>query len=144
MRIKEVPFNSKEYYKLCKLREEELRIPLGLRLSKEDVSNENEHHHFGSFEEEEALACLILVPIQNNRLKMRQVCTLSSHQGKGIGAKMLEFAENWAKKNNYNFMQCNARENAAPFYLKFGYEIKGDLFEEIGIPHYLMEKKISY
>ena len=132
MRIKEVPFNSKEYYKLCKLREEELRIPLGLRLSKEDVFNENEHHHFGSFEEEEALACLILVPLQNNRLKMRQV-----------GAKMLAFAENWAKKNNYNFLQCNARENAAPFYLKFGYEIKGDLFEEIGIPHYLMEKKIS-
>lgn len=143
MIIKEVPFNSKEYRDLCKLREKELRIPLGLRLTNEDVLNENEHHHFGAFEEEGAVACLILVPIQNNRLKMRQVCTLSIHQGKGIGAKMLAFAENWAKANNYNFMQCNARENAAPFYLKFGYEIKGDLFEEIGIPHYLMGKKIS-
>ncbi len=143
MRIKEVPFNSKEYEDLCNLREEELRIPLGLRLTKKDVLNENEHHHFGAFEEEEAVACLILVPIPNNRLKMRQVCTLSNHQGKGIGAKMLAFAENWAKANNYNFIQCNARENAAPFYLKFGYEIKGDLFEEIGIPHYQMGKKIS-
>jgi predicted GNAT family N-acyltransferase len=40
-------------------------------------------------------------------------------------------------------MVLHARETAVPFYLKLGYEVVGGQFEEVGIPHFKMEKKLS-
>ena len=39
-------------------------------------------------------------------------------------------------------MSLHARENVHKFYFKLGYRIEGDLFEEVGIPHYKMVKDI--
>jgi predicted GNAT family N-acyltransferase len=37
----------------------------------------------------------------------------------------------------------NARKVALPFYLKSGYVIQGDEFEEVGIPHFKMSKIVK-
>jgi predicted GNAT family N-acyltransferase len=36
----------------------------------------------------------------------------------------------------------HARKNAIGFYEKMGYKVKGEEFEEITIPHYVMEKQL--
>lgn len=40
-------------------------------------------------------------------------------------------------------IETHAREYAADFYLKLGYEITGDRFTEVGIPHRFMEKRLT-
>ena len=37
-------------------------------------------------------------------------------------------------------MILHARDSALDFYVSLGYSIVGDQFEEVGIPHHLMEK----
>jgi predicted GNAT family N-acyltransferase len=39
-------------------------------------------------------------------------------------------------------MVMNARKTAVGFYEKLGYNAKGDEFEEVTIPHFLMEKTL--
>jgi predicted GNAT family N-acyltransferase len=37
-------------------------------------------------------------------------------------------------------MTMHARVSATGFYEKLGYEIRGEQFDEVTIPHYIMEK----
>jgi predicted GNAT family N-acyltransferase len=66
-----------------------------------------------------------------------------SIQKKGVGAKVLLFAEQTAKERGFNKIILHARKVAAGFYLKYNYTIKGGEFTEVGIPHFEMEKEIK-
>ena len=46
------------------------------------------------------------------------------------------------KENNYNSLECNARESAIPFYESLGYQKIGNQFFEVKIPHYKMIKSL--
>ena len=65
-----------------------------------------------------------------------------NYQGKGYGALLVAAAENFAIEKGFSTMYCHARDTAVPFYLKLGYHKIGDVFEEVSIPHYEMEKSI--
>lgn len=71
------------------------------------------------------------------------MAVLNSLQGKGIGAAMLNFAENVARDRGYRNMTMHARKTAIGFYEKLGYKIKGDEFLEVTIPHFVMEKRLA-
>ncbi|MFY8005577.1 MAG: GNAT family N-acetyltransferase, partial [Chitinophagaceae bacterium] len=64
-------------------------------------------------------------------------------QGKGIGRVLMNFAENVARDYGYKIMQMNARKTAVGFYEKLGYAVCSDEFEEVTIPHFLMQKALS-
>ena len=73
---------------------------------------------------------------------MRQVAVDELYQRKGIGRKMTAFLEQWMRENNYHYVYCHARDVAKDFYLKQGYKIVGDEFEEVTIKHFYMEKTL--
>ncbi len=75
-------------------------------------------------------------------IKLRQMAVENSQQGKGIGATMMNFAENVARDRGYKVMAMHARKTATGFYEKLGYRVEGDEFQEVTIPHYLMKKKL--
>ena len=54
----------------------------------------------------------------------------------------MSFAENLARDRGYRTITMHARDNALGFYEKMGYRKVGKPFEEITIPHYIMEKKL--
>ena len=64
-------------------------------------------------------------------------------QGKGIGASLMNFAENVARDQGYKKLIMHARKTAIGFYEKLGYKVSGDEFIELSIPHYIMEKKLT-
>jgi predicted GNAT family N-acyltransferase len=63
-------------------------------------------------------------------------------QRTGLGAAMMNYAEQLAKDAGYKKMVMNARKTAKGFYEKLGYEIKGDEFVEVTLPHFYMQKNI--
>jgi hypothetical protein len=73
---------------------------------------------------------------------MRQVAVATSAQGKGVGSALVQYAELVAMQNGFDSMLLHARASAVPFYLRLEYAIVGDLFEEVGIPHYKMTKQL--
>ena len=142
MPIKQIDHNTKEYRQMVDLRNEILRKPLGLSFKKEELDKEKDDILIGAFEEDKMLGCCLLTRVDDNRVRLRQMAVQNNLQGKGIGASMLNFAENIARDAGYKNVVMHARKTALHFYEKLGYKITSDEFEEITIPHYLMEKKL--
>ena len=136
-------YGSADYKLAVALRYQELRKPLGLQFTEAELQKDEHDVHLGLFDENKnILACLTLTNSGHGKLKVRQVATDSAQQGKGLGRKLSDAAEIYAKQHGYHTMYCHARKVASPFYLKLGYKIVSDEFAEVGIPHYVMEKAL--
>jgi predicted GNAT family N-acyltransferase len=138
--FKIIEHQSDDYKKAVELRSEILRKPLGLAYSQEELEAENKQIHCAAFEGDRIIACLILVPKDETIMKLRQVCTATDFQGKGIGERLSLFAEEIARNKGFKKMFCHARKTAVPFYQKMNYKVISDEFLEVGIPHFQMEK----
>ncbi len=79
------------------LRNEILRKPLGLSFKKEELAREKEDILIGAFEEDKMLGCCLLTRVDKNNVRLRQMAVQNNLQGKGIGATMLNYAENVAR-----------------------------------------------
>ena len=71
-----------------------------------------------------------------------QMAVLNNLQCKGIGRALMIFAENIARDRGFKKITMHARKTAIGFYEKLGYKVCGEQFEEVTIPHYIMEKML--
>jgi predicted GNAT family N-acyltransferase len=142
MALKIIDHGSKEYQQMVQLRNEILRRPLGLMFTPEELEREKEEILIGAFEEEKMLGCCMLVQEEGNSIRLRQMAVLNNLQGKGIGRALMIFAENIARDRGFKKITMHARKTATGFYEKLGYKAVGEQFEEVTIPHYIMEKML--
>lgn len=140
--VRQIEHNGAEYYAMTHLRREVLRRPLGLDFTSEDLTVESGHFLLAAFDGLEMVGCLVLTPYDAEHVKMRQVAVVPGRQGKGIGKQMVDFSERFAREKGFGHMILHARDTAVPFYLALGYEIIGEPFEEVTIPHRKMAKKL--
>lgn len=143
MALKEIEHGSKEYKQMVQLRYEILRKPLGLTFTDEELAKEKNDILIGVFEEDKMLACCMLTRFNNDSVRLRQMAVHKNLQGKGIGASLMNFAENLARDRGFKNLVMHARKVAVGFYEKQGYKISGDEFIEVSIPHYLMQKRLK-
>jgi GNAT superfamily N-acetyltransferase len=142
MAIKIIDHGTPDYERMVALRYEILRKPLSLSFSPEDLEKEKNDILIGAFDEDRILACCILTRYDEERCKLKQMAVHRSQQGKGVGGQLLNFAENVARDKGYRRMVMHARKTAVGFYEKLGYSAKGEEFQEVTIPHFLMEKTL--
>jgi GNAT superfamily N-acetyltransferase len=142
MALKFIDYGTNEYNQMIDLRMQILRAPLGLTFSKEDLEKEKEDILLGCFDEEKLEGCCLLTEIEPGTVKLRQMAVLDGLQGKGIGRALMSFAENVARDAGYKKLTMHARKTAVGFYEKLGYSVCSDEFEEVTVPHYIMEKKL--
>jgi len=142
MALKIIDHGSREYQQMVTLRNEILRRPLGLQFTPEELEKEKEEILIGAFEEEKMLGCCMLIMEAPNSVRLRQMAVLNNLQGKGIGRALMQFAENIARDRGFQKITMHARKTAIGFYEKLGYRISGQEFEEVTIPHYIMEKML--
>ncbi|HRD08118.1 MAG: GNAT family N-acetyltransferase [Saprospiraceae bacterium] len=135
-------FASPEYDEAVALRTEVLRKPLNMEFLPDQLAKEYADFHFGLWDNEGLNATLTLTDLGEGDVKMRQVAVSPQKQGQGIGGQLVQFCEKWAANKGYTKMVLHARETAVKFYLNLGYDIVGDRFEEVGIPHFKMEKRL--
>lgn len=142
MPIKQIDHGTKEYDQMVQLRYEILRKPLKLIFEKEELEKEKEDILIGAYEEDKILGCCMLKRIDSDIVRLRQMAVANNLQGKGIGASMMNFAENLARDNGYKKIRMHARKTAIGFYEKLGYTVTGNEFLEVSIPHFVMEKRL--
>ncbi len=142
MALKMIDHGTKEYNQMIQLRYEMLRKPLGLRFSDDELQKEKTDVLIGAFEEDDdkLLGCCLLTKVDDKTVRLRQMAVPNSLQGKGIGRALMIFAENIARDLGYNKMIMHARKTALGFYGKLGYNVTGNEFVEVTIPHFVMEK----
>lgn len=142
MAIRIIDHGSKEYTQMVELRYNLLRKPLRLQFDEEELNREKDDIHIGCFEDDHLEGCCLLTQTDPSTVRLRQMVVISGLQGKGIGRVLLQFAENIARDRGYKKILMHARKSAVGFYEKLGYNVVGDEFEEVTIPHYVMEKKL--
>ena len=142
MALKIIEHGSDYYQKMVDLRYEILRKPLGLAFSEDELEKEKEDILIGAFDDEKLLACCLITREKGNTCRLRQMAVQNNMQGKGIGATMMNFAENVARDRGFRTMSMHARKSAIGFYEKLGYRVDGDEFQEVTIPHFVMLKTL--
>ncbi len=141
--IRIVEYGSELQKKSVELRYRVLREPLGLVYTPEQLNAEKDEVHIVALNANIVVGVLLLKNVGNRILKMRQVAVESGLQGSGIGSQLVHFAENYAAQHGYTSIELHARQAAKDFYLKLAYGIEGEMFEEVGIPHYKMVKLLQ-
>lgn len=143
MIIQEIPFGTPAFDENLRLRNDILRIPLGLEFYREDIEQEWDSYHLGCYTSDgELMGSLIMKDVGRGQVKMRQVAVADKFQKQGVGQALVKASEAWADENNFSKIILHAREVAVPFYRKLKYETFGVRFEEVNIPHFKMRKKL--
>lgn len=142
MALKQIEHNSPDYKKMIALREEILRKPLGLTFLPDELEKEKEDILIGAFDDDVLLACCLLLKVDHETVRLRQMAVKPNQQGRGIGHTMMVFAETLARDRGFKKLTMHARDTALGFYEKQGYRTVGNQFFEVTIPHHLMEKKL--
>ena len=84
MKLQEVivQHGSPEYDLVVGLRYNILRKPLGMQFTTEQLAAESKNHHLALFHGETPVACLMLLPVTENRsMQMKQVAVDDTLQG---------------------------------------------------------------
>ncbi len=142
MALKIIDHNSNEYNEMVDLRYAMLRKPLDLEFTKEELEKEKEDILIGCYDDEKLEGCCLLTQTDSETVRLRQMAIISGLQGKGMGRALLQFAENLARDRGYKKITMHARKTASGFYEKLGYNVVGKEFDEVTIPHFVMEKNL--
>jgi len=144
MKFREIEFGSDDFRKECELRNEVLRLPIGLCLFDESSKKKEKQFHFGLFDQSgKLLACVIAAPLSSTEAKIRQMAVHPRHQGKGLGRRIIHDVETHLARRGFVHLVMHARMTAVGFYTKLDYARVGHEFVEVGIPHVRMEKFVQ-
>ena len=142
MQIKEINYYSEEYQRLLNFRFNNLRKPLNLNWSEEDLLNENQQNHFALKNQSEIVGSFCLKKIDCSTIRLRQMAIEKKWQRQGYGSSILKFTEKFAIKNNYKKIIIIARLSALDFYKKNFFKTSGNIFTDVTVSSINMYKKI--
>ena len=115
---------------------EEQRVPEELEW---DDADERAYHVLAMSEAGE--------PIGTGRLKLDgqigRMAVARKWRRRGVGAAILQSLLDLARKEGCTMVRLHAQTHAIPLYEKYGFEIVGEEFDEAGIPHRMMELKLT-
>lgn len=74
--------------------------------------------------------------------KIGRMAVLKQHRGRGLGARVLDALEREGAARGVRLFKLSAQLSARVFYDRAGYEAIGSVYDEVGIPHIAMEKRI--
>ena len=141
--LRELAYDSAEYDASVSLRARVLRTPLGLHPGPEERPAEARLRHLGAFDDGVLVACLMLEELGEGRIKMRQVAVDFSRQRSGLGTRLVRYSEEVSRAAGQREMVLHAREKAVPFYERLGYEVRGEPFVEVTLPHREMWRSLG-
>ncbi|SOE22731.1 Acetyltransferase (GNAT) domain-containing protein [Spirosomataceae bacterium TFI 002] len=140
--VKIIDTSDSLYQQELTLRDQVLRIPLGMSIYNDDLSDEPNQVHFLAIHTNEVIGVVILKK-EGNVGKLRQMAVKPEFQGQQIGRKLVEALEEYAAKNGIKEVKMHARYHAEYFYEKLGYhKTSKPHFEEVGMKHYEMAKQL--
>ncbi|TDG35150.1 GNAT family N-acetyltransferase [Pedobacter changchengzhani] len=84
------------------------------------------------------------LPTEDKVWQLRGMATHPDFSGKGYGKALVNFSIDHAKQKNIDYLWCNARASAVPFYQKLGFLIDSEEFQipDIG-SHFKMKLNLK-
>lgn len=103
---------------------------------------ENEAIHFIGYQHSQSIAAGRLRFLDHYG-KIERLCVLKKYRGNSFGLQMLQRMEEETLKHQINHTLLHAQTIAVPFYERVGYEIVSEPFNDAGISHVTMTKRIK-
>lgn len=100
--------------------------------------------HLIAYRDNQPVGTLRIRPLDDNTVKIERLAVLPTARRQGIGKQLMEAALNLAQDEGYTQIRVNAQTYIQAFYQRLGFETVGEEFEEAGIPHIQMLKRIGY
>ena len=76
-------------------------------------------------------------------IQLQRFCILKEHRKSGLGRQAVRLIEEHSRQNGISQIEMDAKFEVYGFYQKCGYQTTGQPFEEAGIPHIKMIKRVT-
>ena len=86
-----------------------------------------------------AIGCARLLPDGH----IGRMAVLATWRGRGVGRALLAAVLDWARARGHTQVALSAQTHAMDFYRRAGFETVGDVYDEAGIPHIAMQKRLA-
>ncbi len=126
--VKELTYQTPEYDAAFALRNEILRVPLGLDLYSESLPNEARSIHCGAFAGNKLVGAMNFYEQAPGEYYLQQIVVANDVQTSGVGRKLMELMEKILLKKGIKKITMNARMSVVGFYEKLGYYTVGEPF----------------
>jgi predicted GNAT family N-acyltransferase len=87
----------------------------------------------------QAIGCARLLPDGH----IARMAVLPAWRGRGVGRALLAAVLDTAQAHGHGTLSLSAQTHAAAFYARAGFVAVGGEYEEAGIPHIAMKKRLS-
>jgi len=98
--------------------------------------------HWLAFEGEQAIGTARLRFVEGVRARAERVAVLADWRMRGVGAALLAAIEAEALLKGCSEVVVHAQAQTVPFYEQLGFVAYGDEFEEAGIPHRELRRRL--
>jgi predicted GNAT family N-acyltransferase len=116
---------------------EEQHVPEALEMDDQDAVAT----HVLALDGDLAVGCGRMVA-EGDHVKIGRMAVTRERRGEGIGRRVLDSLMELARQRGFRQAILHAQLTAEGFYLKQGYVPRGDVFEEAGIAHRLMDREL--
>jgi predicted N-acetyltransferase YhbS len=130
------------YPEELELRFRVLREPLGHGRSSVAFPFERDSLHLLAVQEGRVVGCVLFHPEGPCVGRLFQMAVAAEQQRTGLGSRLVRRREDEVRRRGFEEVTMHARQSAVPFYERLGYEIEGAPFEEVGVPHRHMRRRV--
>ncbi len=116
---------------------QEQAVPLELEMDEYDDTAT----HFLLSEEEMPLATARLLN-KHGRAKIGRVAVLRHARGRGLGLMLMQAVLDEARRQGFAEAVLDSQTYAIPFYERLGFAAEGEEFDDAGLPHFLMRRRL--
>lgn len=119
-----------------------LREPLGYGRDAVTFPFDDESLHLLAQQAGRVVGCVLYHPETAFEGRLYQMAVSPELQGSGLGRRLVTTLEDRLRADGVKRVHLHARAHAAGFYARLGYQIEGQPFEEVGMPHHIMAKTL--
>jgi predicted GNAT family N-acyltransferase len=100
--------------------------------------------HLLAFADSLPIGTLRIREIEFGVVKLERMAVLSEYRQRGVGKQIMQTALKFLLIKNFQEVRLNAQLAVKDFYQKLGFSAEGEIFEEAGIPHVRMRKRLNH
>ena len=138
-----VAVGSARHAEALRLRYEALRRPLAMAPGTEVYRAEAECLHMVALEGGRVVGCVLFHPQAPEVGRLLQMAVAAERRGLGFGRALVRHLEAHLRGLGVRRVTLHARHYAVGFYERLGYEIEGEPFEEVGMAHRHMMRRLG-
>ncbi|MCW2473166.1 MULTISPECIES: GNAT family N-acetyltransferase [unclassified Symbiopectobacterium] len=104
------------------------------------MEGDEQAQHYGLYQEDTLVSCLSVFPLTNTARQIRKFATDAAFQRQGYGSRLLTQVLDKLHAEGINDIMLNARLTATEFYLRFGFQVAGEVCHKEGVAYVKMTK----